>query len=104
MSIVKNPLNFFLNLEKHLVIQNQINSVIINQDESIDQAEINKKILSFYQSLFSRTVQNQINEIGRIQKTCLYKSCEGNKSEHEVFKDLKYTENNKSIGNDGLFS
>ena len=66
MSIVKNPLNFFLNLGKHLVIQNQINSVITNQDESIDQAETNKKILSFYQSLFSRTVQNQINEIGHI--------------------------------------
>ena len=65
MSIVKNPLNFFLNLGKHLVIQNQINSVITNQDESIGQAETNK-ILSFYQSLFSRTVQNQINEIGRI--------------------------------------
>ena len=40
--------NFFLNLEKHRVIQNQIYSVIINQDEITDQAEINKKIFYFY--------------------------------------------------------
>ena len=40
--------NFFLNLEKHRVIQNQIYSVIINQDEITDQDEINKKIFYFY--------------------------------------------------------
>ena len=40
--------NFFLNLEKHCVIQNQIYSVIINQDEITDQDEINKKIYYFY--------------------------------------------------------
>ena len=47
---------FFLNLEKHEAIQSQIHSVIINQDEITDQNEINKKIFSFYQSLFSRKV------------------------------------------------
>ena len=53
---------FFLNLEKHGAIQSQINSVIINQDELTDQDEINKEIFSFYQSLFSRKVQNQTDK------------------------------------------
>ena len=50
---------FLLNLEKHRAILNQIHSVVINQDEITDQDEINKQIFSFYQSLFSRKVQNQ---------------------------------------------
>ena len=53
----KNPLIFFLNLEKLRAIQSQIHSVIINQDEVTNQDEINKQIFSFYQSLFSREVQ-----------------------------------------------
>ena len=46
-------------MEKHRAIQSQIHSVIINQDEIIDQHEINKQIFSFYQSLFLRKVQFQ---------------------------------------------
>ena len=42
-------------------IQSQIHSAIINQDEITDQDEINKQIFSFYQSLFSRQVQVQID-------------------------------------------
>ena len=63
MSMVKNPLFFFFNLEKHRAIQSQIYSVIINQDEITDQDEINTQILSFYQSLFSRKVQFQTDII-----------------------------------------
>ena len=33
-------IKFFLNLEKHRAIQSQIHSVIFNQDEITDQAEI----------------------------------------------------------------
>ena len=50
-------------MEKHRAIQSQIHSVIINQDEITDQDEINKQIFSFYQSLFSRKVQNQTDKI-----------------------------------------
>ena len=77
-------------MEKHCAIQSQIHSVIINQDEITDQAEINKQILSFYQSLFSRKVQNQTDKI------------EGIISKDEVFKSLKSIEDNKSPGNDEL--
>ena len=63
MSLVKNPLIFFLNLERHRAIQNQIHSVIINQDEITDQNEINKQIFIFNQSLFSRKVQFQTDII-----------------------------------------
>ena len=52
--MVKNPLNFFENLEKHRAIQSQTHSAIINQDEITDQDKIYKQIFSFYQSLFSR--------------------------------------------------
>ena len=63
MSLVKNPLIFFLNLERHRAIQSQIHSVIINQDEITDQNEINKQIFIFNQSLFSRKVQFQTDII-----------------------------------------
>ena len=62
MSMGKNPLIFFLNLEKYRAIQSQIHSVIINQDEITDQDKINKQIFSFYQSLFSRQVQVQTDK------------------------------------------
>ena len=54
---------FFLNMNKHREIQIQIHSVLVNQDEITDQDEINKQILSFYQSLFSRKVQNQTDKM-----------------------------------------
>ena len=101
---------FFLNLEKHRAIQSQIHSVIINQDEIADKDEINKQIVSFYQSLFSRKVENQTDKI----EACLELmplpkltneqtlSCEGIISEDEVFMSLKSIENNKSPGNNAL--
>ena len=97
-------------MEKHRAMQSQIHSVIINQDEITDQDEINKQIVSFYQSLFSSKVQNQTDKI----EACLELmplpkltneqalSCEGIISEDEVFMILKPMENNKSPGNDGL--
>ena len=53
---------FFVNLKMHRAIQSQLNFVIINQHEITDQAEINKCILSFYQSLLSREVQNEADK------------------------------------------
>ena len=101
---------FFLNLEKDRPIQSQIHSVNINQDEVTDQAEINKQIFSFYQSLFLRKVQNQTDKIeAYLENIPLPKltneqtlSYEGIMSENEVFKGLKSMENNKSPGNDGI--
>ena len=49
-------------MKKHRAIQSLIHSVIINQVEITDQDEINKQIFSFYQSLFSRKVQNQTDK------------------------------------------
>ena len=56
-------LNISCEVEIHTnrAIQSQIHSAIINQDENTDQDEINKQIFSFYQSLFSRQVQVQID-------------------------------------------
>ena len=82
-------------MEKNRAIQSQLHSVIINQDEIPDQAEINKQIF-FYQSLFSSKVQDQINEIEAYLVNILLPKlsneqnlcCEGSISEDEVFKSL----------------
>ena len=97
-------------MEKHCAIQNQINSVIINQDEITDQDEINKQIFPFYQSLFSRKAQFQTDKtVAYLENIPLPKLtneqtliCEGILSEDEVFESLKSMENNKSPGNDRL--
>ena len=62
---------FVLNLEKH-VTQSQIHSVIINQDEITDQAEINKQIFSFINHCFC--IKFRIKQIKQrhIQNTYLY--------------------------------
>ena len=70
-----------------------MHSVIINQDEIADQDEINKQIFSFYQSLFSRKVQNQTDKIeAYLELIPLLKltneqtlNCESIISEDEVF-------------------
>ena len=92
-------------MEKHCTIQNKIHSVIINQDDITDQTELNKLIFSFYQSLFSHTVQNQTDKIeGYLEQITLPKrsneqtlSWEGIISEDEVSKRLKSMENKKII-------
>ena len=83
-------------MEKHRAIQSQIHSVIINQDEITDQAEINKQIFPFYQSLFLRHVHNQTDTIeAYLEHIPLPKltneqilSCEGIISEEKVFKSF----------------
>ena len=75
-----------------------------------DQNEVNKKIFSIYQSLFLRKIQNQTDKIeAYLELIPLPKltkkqavSCEGIMSEGEVFKSLKFMENNKSPGDDGV--
>ena len=99
---------FFFNLEKHRAIQSQMHSVIIKQDEITDQVEINKQIFSFYQSLFSRKVQIQTDEIeAYLENIPLPKltneqtsNCQGIISEDKIFKSLKSMENDKSPGNE----
>ena len=101
---------FFLNWEKYRGIQSQIHSIVINQGEITDQDEINKQIFYFYQSLFSRKVQNQTDQIEAYLELIPFAkltneqrlSCEGIISEDEMFKSLKFIENNKSPRNDGL--
>ena len=91
-------------------MQSQIHFVIINQDEITDQDKINKQIFSFYQSLFSRQVQVETGKIYTyLDNIPLPKltneqmlSCEDIISEDEVFESLKFIDNNKSPGNDGL--
>ena len=110
MSMVKNSLNLFVNLEKHRAIQSQIHFIIINQDEITNQAKINKQILYFHQSLFLPKVQIHTDKIkAYLENKPLSKftnektlSCEGIISKDEVFKSLKSMENNKSPGIDGL--
>ena len=110
MSMVKNPLHLFVNLEKDQAYQSQMHFVIINQDEITDQAKINKQMLYFYQSLFLLKVQIHTGKIKPyLENKPLSKftnektlSCEGIISEDEVFKSLKSKENIKSPGNDGL--
>ena len=83
-------------MEKHRAIQSQIHSVIINQNEITDQDEINKRIFSFYQSLFSRQVQVQTDKIDAYLDNILLPkltneqtlTCEGIISEDEVFKNF----------------
>ena len=50
-------------MEKHLAAQSQIHSVIINQYEITDQAEIITQMFSFYQSLFLCKAQIQTDDI-----------------------------------------
>ena len=95
-------------MEKHRAILSQIHSVIINQDEIIDQDQINKQIFSFYRSSFSCKVQFQTDIIEvYLENIPLPKltneqtlSFEGIISEDEVFKSLKSMDDNKSPGND----
>ena len=84
--------------------------VNINEDEIADQDKKNKQILSFYQSLFPRKVQNQTDKIeayleliplGKLTNEQTL-SCEGILSEDEVFQSLSSIKNNKSSGNYGL--
>ena len=97
-------------MEKLRAIQSQTHLVIINQDEITNEDEINRQVYSFYQSLFSRKVQNHTDKIeAYLEFIYLPKltnkqilSCEGIISKDEVFKRLKSVENNKSPGNDGL--
>ena len=56
MSLVKNLLKFSSTWKNILPY-----TIVINQDEITDQAEINTQIFSFYQSLFSHNIQNQID-------------------------------------------
>ena len=96
-------------MEKHQAIQSQLYSVIMNQDEITDQDEINKYIFYFYQSLFSRKVQNKTDKIeAYLEYIPLPKltneptlSCDGIISEDKVLMSLKSMGNNKSSVNYG---
>ena len=93
-------LNISCEVEIHTnrAIQSQIHSAIINQDEITDQDEINEQIFSFYQFLFSRQVQVQID--ANLDNIPLPKLTNGQTlsresiiSEDEVFKSFKSIDN-----------
>ena len=99
-----------LKVGKHRASQSHIRLVNINEDEIADQDKKNEQILSFYQSLFPRKVQNQTDKIeayleliplGKLTNEQAL-SCEGILSEDEVFQSLRSIKNNKSRGNYGL--
>ena len=48
-STVKNPQNFFLNLKQSCGIQDQIRTVVYNDEETNDETEINNHICPFFQ-------------------------------------------------------
>lgn len=56
-------IKFLLNLENHHAIQTKIHFVVINKDKIKDQAEINKDLFYFYQSLFRCKVHNPISKV-----------------------------------------
>ena len=89
-------------MEKHHAIQNQINCVIINQDKITDQDEINKQNFLFINLYFQFQTNKIVAYLENIPLPKLTNeptlSCEGIISEDEVFKSLKYLENNKSPG------
>ena len=101
---------FFLNLEKKRGSKNTIRKIISEKEEITDLQEINRKIFSFYQDLFSKKchadndkinlfLENlKIPKLSDIQKN----SCEGAFNEKEIFEAVKSFQNNKSPGNDGL--
>ena len=101
---------FFLNLEKNRAIQGQVRTIVSNEKEITDESEINAHIASFYESLFKEKLsfknENLIQYLENISMPCLSKenqdSCEGVITEKELFEALKYMQNNKSPGNDGL--
>ena len=45
---------FFLNLQKNCFVQSQIRNLIVEEKELIEQNEVNNKIFTFYQNLFSK--------------------------------------------------
>ena len=101
---------FFLNLEKRHAIQNQVKSLVVNDEVVKEQTDINKNLYAFYQKLFSKN-----NDISRqkvlqfLQDKNLPKLnddqcalCEKDITEEEVKHELNKMEINKSPGNDGL--
>ena len=101
---------FFLHLEKKHAIQNQVKSLIVNDEVVKEQTDINKNLYAFYQKLFSKN-----NDISRqkvlqfLQDKNLPKLnddqcalCEKDITEEEVKHELNKMEINKSPGNDDL--
>ena len=101
---------FFLNLEKKHAVQGQIRSLLVDEKEINEQDQINKHLLSFYDSLFSENIKKSKPDLIKYLDTVAIpklnnkdiKICEGIITEDELFDALCSMENNKSPGNDGL--
>ena len=101
---------FLLNLEKQHALQNQVRTLLFDQNEIRDKNQINHQLHHFYKTLFTekRQVQNEditayLNQISiPILTGEQSQTCEDSISKNEFLKALKNLSNNKSPGNDGL--
>ena len=101
---------FFLNLEKRRAIQGQVRTVIYNDEETNDEAEINNHIYSFFNYLYKETLSFSSNNLETYLNTISLpkltkeksKTLDGGITEKELLIALQSMENNKSPGNDGL--
>ena len=106
----KKSTRFFLNLEIRNVIENQVKSLVVNDEVVKEQIDINKNLYSFYQKLFSKN--NNISKwkvLQYLQHKSLPKLnddqcalCEKDITEEKIKHELNKIEINKSPRNDGL--
>ena len=90
--------------------QNQIRNLIIDEKEIDSDAEILKKIESFYETLFKSHSSKNVSEIEKFLCGIITLSlnndqinlCEKDLSETDLYNAMKNMQNNKSPGNDGL--
>ena len=101
---------FLFNLEKQYALQNQVRTLLCNQNEITDKNQINHQLHHFYKTLFTEKpqIQNEnttayLNQISIPVLTGEQsQTCEGPILEKELLKAIKNMSNNKSPGNDGL--
>ena len=110
MKKVKNHRNFFLTLEKHRGIQDQIRKRIVSNRKNTDQNKIQNELLFFYETLFRNTSASTSEDCKSFLNKFFVpklnfedaRICEGDLNEFELLKAFKSMQNNKSPGNDGL--
>ena len=105
MKKVKNPLKFFLNLEKFNETQSQIRKIIANNKEITDPNKIQNEIRIFT-NLFLKKVTQSLPQKSTILLLRLniieIHECDNELSEKALYMSLMSMQNNKSPGNNGL--
>ena len=105
----KKSTRFLLNLEIRNAIQNQVKSLVVNDEVVKEQIDINKNLYSFYQKLFSKNNIFTWKVLQYLQDKNLPKLnddqcalCEKDISDEEIKHELNKIEINKSPRNDSL--